>query len=417
MARFIRFPWATTGDRTPVPFDTDPGGAVTYAQGFGPDYEIAPGDPGWKPVPRPETNAYLYDITDNIRQYQFNGVPDWYPATDNNGIAISYPVNAMVRRSNTVWRSIIANNTVEPGTDLTAWVPDDPFSLSTLEASNAEVAAGVLGTKVITPRRLAAGVQRAPWTYSAAGGTVDAITATLAPAPAALFTGMSIFVKLTGANTVAATLNVNGLGAQPIVRIDGGATAAGDLGAGIRQFVYDSTVPAWIMVSSVAPASAADMLAGTAGYKFVTPSLLKDGFRFFDALLTAGTSVPNNTTVTPAIDTPTANTFSNSTIGPGSKITCGSLDAGVWNITGWCQYTGSGPNKSIRIHRNGAPNYLPVTRLAAQQNGAGEANDTYSISTTVRVVAGDVISFDLLHSMGVTGSVTQGRFTVTRIGS
>lgn len=164
MARFIRFPWATTGDKTPVPFDTDPGGAVSYAQGFGPDYEITPGDPGWKPVPRPETNALYADLTDNISQYQLNGAPDWHPATDNAGVAISYPLNAIVRHTdNLVYRSIVAANTVEPGTDPTKWVVDGVAGQATTTtagltayATQAETTARVINNKAVTPFGLGA---------------------------------------------------------------------------------------------------------------------------------------------------------------------------------------------------------------------------------------------------------------------
>lgn len=163
MARFIRFPWATTGDRTPVPFDTDPGGAVSYAQGFGPDYEIAPGDPGWKPVPRDETNGLYYDLTDNIRQYQINGAPDWHPAADNDGVAINYPLNATVRHVDKIWRSIAAANTVEPGTDPTRWVEDGVAGQATTAvagltryATTAEAAARTINNAAVTPLGLGA---------------------------------------------------------------------------------------------------------------------------------------------------------------------------------------------------------------------------------------------------------------------
>ena len=163
MARFIRFPWATTGDRVSVPFNTDPGGAVSYSQGFGPGYEIAPGNPGWKPVPRDKTNGLYYDLTDNIRQYQLNGVPDWHPAADNDGVAISYPVNACVRWNDLVYRSIAANNTVEPGTDPTKWVVDGvagPASESTAGlvryATLAEAAARIRNDRAVTPEGLGA---------------------------------------------------------------------------------------------------------------------------------------------------------------------------------------------------------------------------------------------------------------------
>lgn len=158
MARFIRFPWATTGDRAEVPFGTDPGGSVSYSQGFGPDYEIAPGDPGWKPVPREETNGLYYDLTDNLRQYQLNGAPDWHPAADNGGVAISYPVNAVVRYNDLLYRSIAANNTATPGTDITKWVVDGlagPATTTTAGlvrlATLEEAAARVINDAAVTP--------------------------------------------------------------------------------------------------------------------------------------------------------------------------------------------------------------------------------------------------------------------------
>jgi len=163
MARFFRFPWATSGDRTEVPFDTDPSGFVSYAEGYGPDYEITPGDPGWKAVPRDETNGLYYDLTDNLRQYQLNGAPDWHPAADNDGIAINYPINAIVRHNDVVYRSLIANNTIEPGTDATKWAPDNAIGAATTVvsgitryATTAEAAARTVTNAAVTPAGLGA---------------------------------------------------------------------------------------------------------------------------------------------------------------------------------------------------------------------------------------------------------------------
>lgn len=240
MARFIRFPWATTGDRSTVPFDTDPGGSVSYSQGFGPDYEIAPGDPGWKPVPRDGTNGFYYDLTDNIRQYQLNGAPDWHPAADNGGVAVSYPIDAIVRHVDTVWRSIAANNTAEPGTDATKWVADALFNLPLLEASTAEMTAASVGSRIVTPRRAGSAVQSGSYTYAAGGGTANAVTASLTPAPSSYITGMSVRVRMASTNTGAATLNLNGLGAVPIKTLSGADVIAGDLLAGaVMTFDYD----------------------------------------------------------------------------------------------------------------------------------------------------------------------------------
>jgi hypothetical protein len=294
MARFIRFPWATTGDKAEVPFDTDPGGSVSYAQGFGPDYEIAPGDPGWKPVPRDETNGFYNDLTDNIRQYQLNGAPDWHPAADNDGISINYPINSVVRWSDLLWRSLIANNTVEPGTDATKWAALSVFAVAT----DAEVQAGVVTDRIVTPAGLssrsatltrtglvelatqaeaetgtdtgrvpavnvlAASVRKAPWSYAEAAGTANALTATLSPAPASLtdLLGAELRVKIATTNTGAATLNVNGLGAVAIVGPDLQSLPASTLIAGvIVSMIYDGTQ----FQSSVGGALTAPPASGT----------------------------------------------------------------------------------------------------------------------------------------------------------
>jgi hypothetical protein len=153
MAKFMRFPWSVSGDRTAVPEATDPSGGVSYTQGFGPDYERDPAtDPLAKRVPRAETNQYLFDITDNIRQYQLAGAPTWYDKTNNGGVAISYPINAIVRHNDVVWRSLVSVNTYEPGTDSTKWELQGSIPF----ASNSEVQAGVSTVKVVSPAGLSA---------------------------------------------------------------------------------------------------------------------------------------------------------------------------------------------------------------------------------------------------------------------
>ena len=69
---------------------------------------------------------------------------------------------------------------------------------------------------------------------STVGGTANALTATLDPAPASYsdLTGTPFRIKIALTNTGAATLNLNGLGAVAIGRSDNSAVAAGDLLAG-----------------------------------------------------------------------------------------------------------------------------------------------------------------------------------------
>lgn len=78
--------------------------------------------------------------------------------------------------------------------------------------------------------------------YAASTTAANTYTATLAPVPAAYTTGMVVFIKFTNANTGAATLNLNSLGAKSITHLDGTALVAGDIAAGmIGIFSYDGT--------------------------------------------------------------------------------------------------------------------------------------------------------------------------------
>lgn len=90
--------------------------------------------------------------------------------------------------------------------------------------------------------------------YAAAAGTVDALTATFAPAftASALINGTAITVLAAGANaTTTPTLAVDGLTARTIVRLNGAALVAGDI-AGANHplhLVYSTTGPVWRLLN------------------------------------------------------------------------------------------------------------------------------------------------------------------------
>lgn len=81
--------------------------------------------------------------------------------------------------------------------------------------------------------------------YAADAGSTDAYAATLSPAPAALVTGAHYRFKANTANTGAATIDFNSLGAKTIVKAAGGITTAladNDIRAGQWvDVVYDGT--------------------------------------------------------------------------------------------------------------------------------------------------------------------------------
>ncbi|XAI95246.1 structural protein [Leptolyngbya phage Lbo-JY16] len=132
--KYFGIPFALSGDRSAIPDAAQPDGSVSFTQGFTLDYELENTDPDYKPVPREETNALYYDITEAIGIVQKQGFADWTIA------AAPYPINAFVRHNDIVWRNSIAANSVEPGTDAT-WVNETISFVDTINAPIATVAA------------------------------------------------------------------------------------------------------------------------------------------------------------------------------------------------------------------------------------------------------------------------------------
>lgn len=251
-SKYMGIPFGTSGDKATIPEATQPGGQVSYQQGFGPDYERDPAtDPLAKRVPRDETNEFYYQVSNAVKFLQLYGRPEWY-ALDDSGNPVSYPLSASVRHNAgagmQAWRSLVANNTTTPGADLTKWALDEAFSFTGLEATLAEALAGSASTKLMTPRRASVPTQRGAWTFAATSGSANALIASLTPVPSSLTEGMEVRLKISTSNTGPASLNLNGLGAVPIVTMLGATLAAGDLPQGaIVSLSYVGT--SWVLSS------------------------------------------------------------------------------------------------------------------------------------------------------------------------
>ncbi len=90
--------------------------------------------------------------------------------------------------------------------------------------------------------QLASAIQSGLLNYTVAGGTADALTASLPIAPATLFAGLVVRIKITATNTISPTLNLNGLGAVNILKGDGSPLTSGYLAAGeIVTLTYDGS--------------------------------------------------------------------------------------------------------------------------------------------------------------------------------
>jgi hypothetical protein len=74
--------------------------------------------------------------------------------------------------------------------------------------------------------------------YASAGGTANALTATLLKTPT-LASGLRLRVKATATNTAATTINVNGTGAKNIYKVTAGVLSALVAGDIINGVIYD----------------------------------------------------------------------------------------------------------------------------------------------------------------------------------
>lgn len=122
MTYFFAYPFGVSGDRADIPELTQTSGTVSYQKGFTYNYQRVLGDdPLAIPVPRDQSNQLYYAITENIQQYQTQGVPNWITAADNLGTSYPYGIYAICRYDAgsgiQIWESTTGANTSTPGVD------------------------------------------------------------------------------------------------------------------------------------------------------------------------------------------------------------------------------------------------------------------------------------------------------------
>lgn len=117
--------------------------------------------------------------------------------------------------------------------------------------------------KLPTPAKVNGGYAN----YAAATGSANAFVVALSSQITALADGLTVRFKANAANTGAATINVNSLGAKAIVRPSGAALEASDIANGqIVEVCYDSTNDRFQLQAIVSGAAApASTFSGTAG--------------------------------------------------------------------------------------------------------------------------------------------------------
>lgn len=133
MPYFYVYPFAEAvpGERAEIPTNNPGNGSVSYQNGFPINYQLVLGtDPSAIPIPRDQTNQLYYDLTDNLRQYQTQGVPQWISAAQNNPggtpTPFAYDLYAQVRYDDgsgvKIYESLVQGNTDTPGVAVTSWL-------------------------------------------------------------------------------------------------------------------------------------------------------------------------------------------------------------------------------------------------------------------------------------------------------
>lgn len=125
MAQYIKTPFASAGDKAAIPDAAQPDGSISYAEGFGVDYQLDPAtDPSALDIPRDKFNQLIFAITAALQQYQQLGFPDFITTSDNGGTPFSYAKDAHVRYDDgsgfKTYYSLVSGNTSLP-TDTTKW--------------------------------------------------------------------------------------------------------------------------------------------------------------------------------------------------------------------------------------------------------------------------------------------------------
>lgn len=285
---YFDVPFAFSGDKTTIPDPLQSGGTVSFTEGWNYNYQRnLSTDPAALPIDRSTTNYLFYVITQALQALQQTGVPEFITAAQNGGTAFPYAASAVVLYSASgsapfnKFVSLAANNTntpsiADPLGTTTGWqIVADPI------ATSAQAAAGTSGTTIMTPatvaqqdalRALLAGSSSQVFNVAAAtatthaaqavqvqqgafnnagtaGGSANALTASISPAPAAYTDGLSIDLNISANNTGPTTLSLNGLAAKSVVGLAYLNLQGSELVSGGRaRFVYSIALDKFILV-------------------------------------------------------------------------------------------------------------------------------------------------------------------------
>ncbi|WP_024896823.1 DUF2793 domain-containing protein [Brucella rhizosphaerae] len=140
--------------------------------------------------------------------------------------------------------------------------------------------------------KLALDAQSGKWAFATTAGTASALTASISPAPDILTDGMLVRIVPSIKPNGAATLNLNGLGAKPILGGDGVSIRSGDMAQNTLALIaYSSVLNGWILLTPPR------LLSQLVGFKATTvttgtsiPASVKTNVRFNDVVFDTSAS-------------------------------------------------------------------------------------------------------------------------------
>lgn len=392
-------------DRFNIPFaDSAGGGFITYpipqasqigvengraslTDGF-PPLNFQPVGAGGVPPFGQDMNGLLKQVTAWSR-WAAGGSAVIYNSSFSTAVG-GYPAGAILSSSTAgrAWLCIVDDNTSNPDAGGSGWV-------------------GIANIP---------GTQGGSYNYAVAGGTADALTVTLTPAPTAYAAGLVIRV-LTGAsaNSGAMSVNVNGLGVVALRTHGGNAIVSGQVPAAtMLEAVYDGTA---FRMMRLLPATVNMAQEGVSTEAALTPGTLFDKKNPY--FISSGTGPQNipvgiDTKIT-AFPAPSASYFNTGSSFGTSAFTCGAKDAGAWLFIsyaalGMLTATSAGNDYRMAIALNGTTG--PFSSAFVLESG------TYGITTVTPYVlaAGDEIDVRVFQNTDTNRTIGACQFFGMRLG-
>lgn len=277
-----------------------------------------------------------------------------------------------------------------------AWTYMTPPNGHGISLPDGRVFERIAGTYI---EKLALDSQSGKWSYAAAGGTANALTALLTPTPPAYTDGIPVNLRVATTNTGTATLNINGLGALPITTPDGEALAGGEIPKLARFIISNNTA----VLTNPKPST----VSGVGGFQNLVSS--------------PNTPLALNNV---AVAVPWASAANGSVFGTISGSVFTFTVPGMYAITARMQIsvTGSPTGQfdtalASVIKNNGTGGQITVCQFADSKTlvAGTPANSWIAGSGAIAAVAGDTLILTGLESIASGGSFTSGQIPAASI--